>query len=118
MVSDAGSYGLPVDPLLAEVAVAMRTDRGWGFVFDPEWNLVYVTDELRRTFGGGQLAEFAIGAHFFGPENAAAARRWPYGANSPELMRDQFALVGDTRLRTARAGAMNFASGSTRSITT
>jgi class 3 adenylate cyclase len=94
MATTAGSYGLPDDPLLADVAVAMRNDGSWGYVFDPEWNLVYVTDEVRRTFGGGQLAEFAIGSHLFGPENTAVAQSWRYGANSPGLLRAEFALLG------------------------
>jgi class 3 adenylate cyclase len=94
MATEAGSYQLPDDPLLAEFALAMCKDRSWGHVIDPEWNLVYVTDEVRRTFGGGQLVEYAIGAHLFGPENTAGAQRWRFGANSPELLRSEFALLG------------------------
>jgi hypothetical protein len=104
MATDAGSYRLPRDPLLADVAVAMRNDRSWGQVIDPEWNLVYVTDDVRRTFGGGQLAEFAIGAHVFGPENAAVAQSWRYGANSPGLLRAQFAVLGGYALADTLGG--------------
>jgi len=104
MASDSRSYPLPDDPALADVALTMRNDRSWGQVFDASWNVVYVTDDLRRTFGGGQLADFAIGAHMFGPEMTAASRRWPYGANSPELLRAQFALMGGLALADTPGG--------------
>jgi class 3 adenylate cyclase len=94
MASDPGTYPLPDDPVLAEVAVAMRDDGSWGQVVDADWNLVYATDDLRRTYGGGVLADFAIGRGLFGPESVEAARGWRYGANSPELQRAGFALLG------------------------
>jgi class 3 adenylate cyclase len=94
MAIDSRSYPVPEDPLLADVAVAMRQDRSWGSIFDHEWNLVYVTDDLRRSFGGGELVDFPIGEYAFGPEFLAVARSWRFGANSLELQRAQFALLG------------------------
>jgi class 3 adenylate cyclase len=104
MAGDSRSYPLPDDPTLADVAVTMRNDRSWGQVFDADWNVVYVTDDLRRTFGGGRLADFAIGSHMFGTEAVAAARKWPYGANSPELLRAQFAVIGGLALADTPGG--------------
>lgn len=65
----------------------MRDDGAFGQLMDADWNLVYVTDELRRTFGGGELAEFAMGRTVFGSESVAAALRWRFGANSHENQR-------------------------------
>ena len=74
------SYGLPEDPLLAEVAAAMNATGNWGQIVDDRWRLVYVTDELRLTFGGNdELASFAIGEHFFGPAALRAAKDWRRG---------------------------------------
>lgn len=94
MASEPATYPLPADPVLADVAATMRDDRSWSQVIDADWNLVYVTDDLRRSFGAGELADFAIGAHLFGPESVAVAQTWRYGSNSPELIRPQFALLG------------------------
>lgn len=59
---------LPSDPVLAQAAVALEATGHWGMLADHRWNLVYVSDDLRLTFGG-QLARVpvAIGSHFFGP---------------------------------------------------
>ena len=94
MATEPGSYPLPDDPLLAEVARAMRDDGAFGQLMDAEWNLVYVTDELRRIFGGGELAELAIGRTAYGSESVAAALKWRFGANSRESQRVSFALLG------------------------
>ncbi len=89
------SYPLPEDPVLAQAAIALRDTGHWGWVVDDRWRLVYVTDALRRTFGGFvELAPFAIGAHFFGPEAVAKSRTWPFGYNTNELQRDYFAGLG------------------------
>ncbi len=90
-----GPYSLPEDPALAEVAAALRDTGHWGWVVDDRWNLVYVTDELRLTFGAGmELAPWAIGAHFFGPDAISVSRAWRFGSNTPELIRLILAAVG------------------------
>ena len=38
---------LPNDPVLAEVAVAVRDARHWAQIVDATWRVVYVTDDLR-----------------------------------------------------------------------
>lgn len=104
MATEPGSYPLPDDPLLAEVARAMRDDGAFGQLMDADWNLVYVTDELRRTFGGGELAEFAIGHTAFGSESVAAALRWRFGANSHENQRRGFGVLGGFMLADTAGG--------------
>lgn len=81
------SYPLPEDEALAEVAAALRDAGHWASVCDHRWRLVYVTDELRRTFGAGELAHFAIGEHQFGPKAIAASRQSRLGGNTDELQR-------------------------------
>jgi len=89
------SYPLPEDPALAEVAAALRDTGHWAWIVDDRWHAVYVTDELRLTFGAGvELAPWAIGAHIFGPEAMSASMRWRFGANTTELNRMLFAFLG------------------------
>src|SRR5437016_11944505 len=89
------SYRLPEDPALAEVAGALRDAGHWGYVVDHQWRLVYVTDELRISFGGsGELASFAIGEHFFGAEAIRASQGWRLGANTLEIQRLTLAHLG------------------------
>lgn len=85
-----GTYPLPEDPSLAEVSQALQDSGHWGYVVDERWNLVFVTDELRMTFGGGELAEFALGTHLFGPESARAGREHRFGATNDALTRVTF----------------------------
>lgn len=88
------SYRIPADPLLAAWAVTTRDSGQWAEVVDRQWRLVYVTDELRRTLGADELAEFAIGEHYFGPEAKLAAQRHRYGFTRPELRRRLFVGLG------------------------
>jgi len=62
---------------------------------------VYMTDELRRTFGAGDLAEHALGMHFFGPEAVAATRAWRFGPNTDEQRRKLFSACGNLVLADA-----------------
>ena len=94
MTTEQASYSLPDDPLLADTARAMRDDGAWGQLVDADWNLVYVTDELRRTFGGGELADFPMGRNLFGPESVAAALQYRFGNNTEENLRSGFSLLG------------------------
>jgi class 3 adenylate cyclase len=89
------SYRLPEDPALAEVAAALRDAGHWGYVVDHQWRLVYVTDELRISFGGNiELASFAIGEHLFGADAIHASQGWRLGANTMEIQRLTLAHVG------------------------
>jgi len=93
------------DPLLTEVARAMRVAGHWGFLVDDRWRLVYVTEELRFTFGGHvELAEFAIGEGFFGPESKVASRTWRFGVNTDDLFRSFLEQVGGLMLADTPGG--------------
>jgi class 3 adenylate cyclase len=94
-VDAEGPYPLPEDPALADVARAMRDTGHWGWVVDERWNAVYVTDELRLTFGAGlELAPFALGEHFFGPASMDMSRKWRFGTNNAELMGNMLVSLG------------------------
>lgn len=91
----AGSYPLPDDPALADAASALHDGGHWGMVVDKQWNLVYVTDELRLTFGGaGDLAPFAIGHHYFGSQAQSNRQAFRFGSNSAEMNRRLFEGFG------------------------
>jgi class 3 adenylate cyclase len=86
-----GSYSLPSDPALADVARALRDAGHWGWIVDDQWRIVYATDELRLAFGAGSaLAPWARGAHMFGPESISAVQQWRIGSS----MRALFAFLG------------------------
>lgn len=81
-------YELPDHPVLRDLAVALRDAGQWGLIADAQWRLVYVTDELRLTFGGFvRRSSWAIGSHFFGPEALRASQDFRFGMNTPELYR-------------------------------
>ena len=88
------SYALPEDRALADVAKAVRDTGHWAWVVDRDWRLVYVTDDLRESFGAGVLAHHAVGHHFFGEEQLAASHTWRFGPNADELQRVLFSICG------------------------
>jgi class 3 adenylate cyclase len=89
------SYPLPADPSLAAVAAGMNATGNWGYVVDDRWRVVYVTDEMRLTFGGNEdLASFPIGEYFFGPVAMRAAQGWRFGTTSTDLYRVVLAGLG------------------------
>ena len=53
-----------------------------------------MTDELRRSFGAGELAEHALGKHFFGLEALEASRTWRFGPNTDDHQRTLFSACG------------------------
>ncbi len=90
-----GPYPLPDDPALAAVAGALRDTGHWGWVVDERWSIVYVTDELRLSFGAGvELAPWALDAHLFGPGSIQASMGWRFGSNSAEAMKVMFTFLG------------------------
>ena len=50
-ISGQETCPLPEHPVLAEVASALNRAGAWGQVFDREYRLVYLTDELRLSNG-------------------------------------------------------------------
>jgi hypothetical protein len=100
-----GSYSLPEDLALAEVARALRGTGQWGWVVDSRWLLVYVTNDSRLTTGGGvELAPYPIGSHLFGPEAVRTGPQWRFGANTPEFVRGMFAGLGSLVLADTPGG--------------
>ncbi len=94
-MSGRQTYALPDDPALAEVAASLQGSGHWGWVVDPQWRILFVTDELRLTFGGNVgLANWPVGVHMFSPEFLAATREFRFGTTSDELFRSNFAAVG------------------------
>jgi hypothetical protein len=65
---DREALPLPEDPALAEAATSLNAAGHWATIVDPLWQIVYMTDDLRLTYGG-QLDPVAVplGAHFLGP---------------------------------------------------
>lgn len=100
-----GSYPLPDDEALSEVAAALRDAGHWAQVFDHRWRLAFVTDELRSTFGAGELADFEIGEHLFGPKAVTASRQFRRGLNTDNLHRLLFAGLGGLVLADTPGGA-------------
>jgi class 3 adenylate cyclase len=81
---------MPADPVLAEWAEVMRDTGDWGWVVDTRWNLVYMTDEQRLSFGAGvERVPIVIGERLFGPSMIALSAEWRTG---PTLTRSWRAL--------------------------
>jgi class 3 adenylate cyclase len=104
-VREEETYPLPSDPDLADVAVALRESGHWAWIVDSQWQLVFASDEIRRTFGGGQLASMPVGkGYLFGPEWFAASREWAFGTNTDEINRMVFARIGGLALSDMAGG--------------
>ena len=104
-MSEEETYPLPSDPDLAQVATALSFTGHWAWIVDSQWQLVFATDEIRRTFGGGELAPMPVGrTHMFGPEWFAASRKWMFGANTDKINRMFFARMGGLALNDMAGG--------------
>ena len=96
---------MPEHPVLAEVASALNRVGAWSQVFDREYRLVYMTDELRLS--NGDLVEMVpvpLGAYCFGPEYVDAMLGWPGGGWSLDAPRDFFSALGPWALADAPGG--------------
>jgi len=86
---------LPNDPVLAEMAAAMRDTGNWAEIVDRDWRLVYMTDDLRLASGG--MLEFVpvpLGAHYFGAEAMSARLQWLVGPIMLDASRKGLRAVG------------------------
>jgi class 3 adenylate cyclase len=96
---------LPDDPVLAEAATAMRESGQWGEIIDRHWRWVYITDDLRLSYGGLlELAPFHLGVHYFGPEAVSTRLGWRNGPNTVELNREVLARIGPWTLAETPGG--------------
>lgn len=71
------SCPLPDDPVLAQYAAASNQAGTWVYLVDPQWRLVYMTDDARMSQAPDPaLAPVPLGEHFLGAavHNAAAMR--------------------------------------------
>ena len=97
------SFPLPGDPVLAEVAAAVRDSHDWAWIVDRSWRLVYMTDEHRRSFAAGiEMISVPQGGHVFGPEMVGASADWVTGLNRPELWGPMVSAVGGLLLEDTR----------------
>ena len=86
---------LPDDPTLASLAVALRDAGQWAEIVDRDWRCVYMTDDLRLSYGGlAEPVRFALGEHYFGPRAVNARLQWPTGTNKLEFIADTLAGIG------------------------
>jgi class 3 adenylate cyclase len=100
-----GSYPLPENPALAEVAAALNDTGNWAWIVDQRWHTLYVTDEMRLSFGAGtERASWAVGAHAFGTEAFEASMALKFGPNTRGLMRRYFSLLGGLALADTPGG--------------
>ena len=65
----AGSVRLPIGGRLAEIAVVLARVRLAAELFDPEWNLVWISDELKTLLGEQDEAALGYGAHVLEARN-------------------------------------------------
>src|SRR4051794_18475233 len=97
MAGSLKSLPLPDDPTLAAWATALNDAGQWAFLMDDRWRYVFVTDELRLSYGDtGDSSSQPIGSHHFSAEAVrffAANIRGPREATR-ELRRAGFAYLG------------------------
>jgi len=96
----------PDDPALAAAAAALNTAGYWAEVVDCDWRLVFMTDELRFTYGAllGR-ASVPLGAFYFGAEATAQRLGGRAGPTTLEIHRIQFAALGPWALSDLRCDA-------------
>jgi class 3 adenylate cyclase len=86
---------LPEDPALAAVAAAMRNAGVWGEIFDRNWRIAYMTDELRASAGLGlELVPVPLGEYLFGREALNTRLAWGTGAIEPQATRESLSALG------------------------
>ena len=95
-VPDFDACPLPADPLLAEMASALRDAGHWAEIVDPEWRIVYTTDELRLAQAFMvEPAPLTLGMHMFGAECIATHEQSRGGDKMVDVYREVLASIGD-----------------------
>ena len=95
----------PDDPLLAGVASALDTAGDWAWIVDAGWRVVYMSHEMRLSFGGSmELVPVNVGEHLFGAAELSSRLAQRFGPNSPEAWRDFFSGVGGMVLADTAGG--------------
>jgi class 3 adenylate cyclase len=96
MIVESGeACPLPQDPMLAEMASALSDGGQWGWVLDADWRLVYMSDELRLSFGGSvEMVSTLLGEFFFGAALVGLRLTERFGPNSQDSWRAILSGVG------------------------
>jgi class 3 adenylate cyclase len=103
---DSPTCPLPTDPVLGAMAIAMRDAGQWGEIVDASWRWVYVTDDLRLSYGGLLgLADVVVGDHYMGSAAVDARLAWRAGPNTLELVRENLAALGGLMVADTAGGA-------------
>jgi class 3 adenylate cyclase len=93
---------LPDEPALAEWATTLNEAGYWAQIFDAGWRLVFVTDELRMSYGNTDAASaLPIGFHLYSTE------QWQFRTN---VLRGQYLLRDFRRANFLRNGGYVLAS--------
>jgi class 3 adenylate cyclase len=96
-MGDVTMSELPDDPLLRETAVVLEETGHAGFVFDANWNVVHVSDELRLLWAdasGGDRANIPTGVHLFSSEMLQASEMWRFGSTTVDYWRGFLRGIG------------------------
>ena len=93
---DLDACPLPEDPLLAEMASSLRDAGHWAEIVDPEWRVVYTTDELRLAQGFMVApAPLTLGMHMFGEDCIATHSLSRGGDTMVDVYREVLASIGE-----------------------
>ncbi len=100
------SLPLPDDPVLAAWAEALNAPGYWAYVFDASWRYVFVTDELRLSFGEvGAGTAVPIGRHYYSTEALRFRGERLLGSwDSREFQRERFLDFGRYVLASMEGG--------------
>lgn len=90
--------------MLAQVASGLNRLGEWGQVYDRDYRLVYMTDELRLTSGEGEMVSLPLGEFVFGPEFVDVVLDYPGPAWNLDQQRDGFSVLGPWALADAPGG--------------
>src|SRR6266566_2276035 len=85
---------LPDDPTLAAYAAVLNEAGHWATVFDAQWRVVFVTDEVRRSFGEVESAVQRVGEHWFGPAELSRRTAMAFFGDWMETVRRSFRRHG------------------------
>jgi class 3 adenylate cyclase len=105
LVSSQETCPLPEHPVLAELASTLNGAGTWAHIFDHDYRVVYMTDDLRLTNGNLiEMVPIPLGIYGFGEEYVDAVLGWPGGGWSLDAARGIFAAIGPWLLADAAGG--------------
>jgi class 3 adenylate cyclase len=84
----------PEDPVLRECASTLNDAGYWAHVLDANWQVVYLTDEVRLSYDVPEVGALPIGHHWFSLEWVTFRQRGGGSWNEPEFRRDHFRQHG------------------------